>query len=122
MLNFDLNLSLDKTAIDHMLHAPSGDVAMWLTRKGIEMEEGARANLVAHNAVKTGRLGLCADNQRQHARPPRNHEGTRPHLIVDLEGMTFTNPQGKTTTKKVRHPGFKGNKFLTAQLKLLRTK
>jgi hypothetical protein len=130
------NLHIDEAVLDHMLFSPSGDVGMWLRRKGAEMEAAARLE-VGKRSGKLERsiyrtqeripgghkmvLGADArDSSGLKSYALYHHEGTRPHEIVRREGMAFVGRTGQPiVVKVVHHRGSKGNKFLSRQLRLL---
>ena len=132
MLTFKGNFNLFDDVIDFTTKSPQGEVGRWLNRKGAEMEAAAKAQV----GVRTGRLRqsisrsqertaygqklvIVADSRHAYY----HHEGTRPHIIAasGRGNLRFTNRGRIVTVKSVRHPGNRANRFLSDQLKLIRT-
>lgn len=121
-----ITLNLDNAALDTYLRGPSGDVWMWLERRGNDALSGARRQV----GVKTG---LLRSSIRMTHRPHplgqevtigsnvnyafAHHEGTRPHVIAPKNGGVLAfGGRGRVIRGPVMHPGTKPNKFLSDQL------
>lgn len=120
-----ISLNLDKSALDTYLRKPSGDVWIWLERRGSAAVRGAKGQ--AHK-----KTGLLRTSIRMEHRPNAfgqelmigsnvnyafaHHEGTRPHVIAPKNGGVLSFGRGVVIRGPVMHPGTKPNRFLSDQL------
>jgi hypothetical protein len=136
MLSYELtNIDINKAAVDFVFNEPHGDVGKWMARRG----RVALAEAKARVGVETGKLKaeikLTHDRKgagrQQQIRigtgsgPKRgyalyHHEGTRAHTITAKSGRLLTfNIRGKRVfARVVKHPGTKGNPYLTRSLQV----
>jgi hypothetical protein len=122
---------LDRTQLDFMTKHPEGEVGRWLGKRAELIAIAARAQV----GRRTGRLASSI-----HIRYSRtvygqsikigsdlhyallHHEGTRPHLITGRNGPLRFSVKGRIVyTHAVIHPGTKPNRYLTDNLRLIRT-
>lgn len=122
---------LDKAKLDVMLKQPEGEVGRWLAKRAELIALAARAQV----GRRTGRL--ASSIHIRHSRTVYgqsikigsdlhyallHHEGTRPHLIVGRDGPLRFSAKGRIVyTHAVRHPGTKPNRYLSDNLRLIRT-
>jgi hypothetical protein len=118
-------LNLNKSVLDAYLRSPSGDVWVWLERKGNKAVTGARRQVgvktgllrtsirMTHRATPVGQeLMIGSDVKYAFA----HHEGTKPHVIAPKSGGVLVLGKGRVLRGPVMHPGTKPNRFLSDQL------
>lgn len=124
-------------AIDHVLNNPSGMVGRDLSRRAFKVKRAARGEgpSRASVGVKTGRLRdsiqiwherdaggqlVRIGSRLNYAR--MHHEGTKPHVILPVKApaLVFAHKGKIIRTKRVDHPGTKPNRYLSANLYLIR--
>jgi hypothetical protein len=122
---------LDRAKLDVMLKQPEGEVGRWLGKRAELIANAARAQV----GKRTGRL--ASSIHIRHSRTVYgqsikigsslhyallHHEGTRPHLITGRNGPLRFSAKGRVVyTHTVIHPGTKPNRYLSDNLRLLRT-
>jgi len=133
-LKFDLeNIKIDKAGFDYAFNMPEGDpVGRWMNRRGKIALRAAKAKV----GVNTGalRAAISMEHDRRGAGRQQqirigtgfraqkrgyalyHHEGTRPHEIRGKQGrlLSFRVGGKRVYAKSVRHPGTKGNPYLTS--------
>lgn len=129
-LSYELtNIKIDKVAVDRVFNEPTGDVGKWMRRRGeIALREAKTTagvdsgHLRAALTMKHDRKGVGKMQQVRIGTftGPRgyalyHHEGTKPHIITPKQGrlLTFTVRGRRVYAKVVKHPGTKGNPYLT---------
>lgn len=124
-----VNITWNNTALDNLLHSPTGEVGRDLSRRGRKVLLAARGQV----GVDTGKLK--ASISMSHGRDVRgqfvmvgsklnhalmHHEGTRPHIITPSRSqvMVFNKGGRVIYATQVRHPGTKPNRYLKDNLYL----
>lgn len=126
------NLIIYEPVLQYYLHSPTGTVGRWMTAQGEKVVAGAKVQV----GVRTGRLRESIRIQEH--RPTSTGQmmrigSTVKYAYVHHEGMkpTIITPKGTTKTlrfrtgarviysKRVVHPGFKPNRYLKDNLKLI---
>jgi hypothetical protein len=117
-----------EAAMYKLLHSPSGDVGMYLQKKGRLIEAAARRQV----GVQTGALRSSihmrhfADPRGQYVKigSPLNyarvhHEGAKPHLIRPNTAhmLRFVSKGQIVFAHMVRHPGTPANRYLTDNMR-----
>lgn len=124
-------LTINKLELDRALNSPTGEVGMWLRRRGQLMTLAAKQQV----GVETGRLRDSIHMRQDrdplgqkmiiratgpHAVP--HHDGTKPHIITpnDANILRFTAGGRVVYTHKVNHPGTRPNRYLADQMWMVR--
>ena len=117
-----------EVAMYKLLESPSGDVGMYLQKKGRLIEAAARRQV----GVQTGALRSSihmrhfADPRGQYVKigSPLNyarvhHEGSKPHLIRPNTAhmLRFVSKGQIVFAHMVRHPGTPANRYLTDNMR-----
>jgi hypothetical protein len=126
-----VELTIYKGVLNQYTNSPEGTVGKWLHRQGYKIVVGAKAQV----GVQTGRLRNSI--YMTHSRDPLgqrleigsklpyalvHHEGSRPHLIRSNNPgglLRFGAGTRIIQTRVVRHPGFKANRYLKDNIKLI---
>lgn len=115
---------------DRFFNEPTGEVGVWLHKKGLRIIELARLLINSKTGELAGSLHIM------HNRNARGqmlqvgssvkyayyyHEGTKPHVIRanKQEFLRFRTHGRYIVTKQVNHPGTKPKKFLTIPLRVV---
>ena len=133
-LTFDLqNIKIDKAGFDYAFNEPAGaPVGRWMERRGKIATRAAKAKVgVNTGALRTAitmqhdRKGVGRQQQirigtgiggKKRGYALYHHQGTRSHTIRGKSGrlLSFTVRGRRVYAKAVRHPGTKGNPYLTS--------
>ena len=125
-------LTLYRPVIDHMVNSPDGEVGRDLRKRGQRVLVAAKRQVGAD----TGKLR--ASIKMMHLRDSRgqylwigsrnkvaylHHEGTRRHIILPKrhEVLRFSSGGRVIYSRRVVHPGTRPNRYLSDNLRLVRT-
>lgn len=126
-----VNVKFYPGALDYVLNNPSGDVGLYLRKRGrlivaaakrqVGVETGRLQNSINFTHLRDGRSQyLWIGSKEAHAL--MHHEGTRPHVILPREApiLRFSSGSRIVYTRHVNHPGTRPNRYLSDQLYLVK--
>lgn len=134
-ISFDyefLDLIIYDRILDYELNSQEGQVGRWMKRQAYRVIAGAKSQV----GVRTGRLrdSIRILDHRRNVEGQEihvgslvpyayvHHEGTKPYPIFPKPGkqvLRFNSGMRIVHTRKVMHPGFKPNRYLKDNIKLI---
>lgn len=126
-------LVIRKPELDHLLNDPTGEVGVYLKRRGQIVLAAAKRQVGSQTGLLRASIQLVHTRQgagqylwigSYDSIAYMHHEGTRPHIIearAEHKMLRFTSGGRVIYTRRVMHPGTRPNRYLTDNLRLIRS-